>query len=434
MKLTALECRNAKAGTKLIKLSDGDGLYLHITPNGCKSWRLKYRENGKEQLFTIGRFPQYGLSAARDELVDARALVKQGINPTAERKRKKLEKANAASNTYEAVAREWLEKFHGRDTKYDKQVLKRQEEDIFSVIGSMPIADVEPQMLLKAVRRAENRGAIESAHRLLQKCGQIFRYSVACGYSKSDISRDLKGALPPVMTEHHAAITDPDELAGLLKSINSCGGSPVTEIALQLTAMLFLRPGALRHIEWPDLELEDARLDVPEERMKPRRSKKKKNVQVTKENTKKTKTQAKTHIVPLSRQAVALLRELKTITGGGRYIFPSVRTSARPMSENTLSAALCRIGYSGEEVTPHGFRATARTILDEVLGVRVDLIEHQLGHIVKDPNGRAYNRTTFLPHREQMMQLWADYLDSLKNGEKFVLDEERYKLCRKQEY
>jgi len=434
MKLTDLECRNAKAGTKVKKLSDGKALYLFITPNGCKSWRFKFRLNGKEQLFTIGRLQEYGLSAARAEVEDARELVKQGINPTAERNRKKLEKAKVASNTYEVVARQWFEKFHDGNSKYDEQVLKRQEEDIFPVIGDMPIADVEPQMLLKAVRRAENRGAIESARRLLQKCGQIFRYSVACGYSKSDISRDLKGALPPVVTEHHAAITDPDELAGLLRAMDSCGGSPVTEIALQLSAMLFLRPGALRHIEWPDLELEDARLDVPEERMKPRRSKKKKKVQVTKENTKKTKTQAKTHIVPLSRQAVALLRELKAITGGGRYIFPSVRTSARPMSENTLSAALCRIGYSGEDMTPHGFRATARTILDEVLGVRVDLIEHQLGHIVKDPNGRAYNRTTFLPHREQMMQLWADYLDSLKNGEKFVLDEERYKLCRRQEY
>lgn len=434
MKLTDLECRNAKAGTKLKKLSDGKGLYLFITPNECKSWRLKFRRNQKEQLFTIGRYPQYGLSDARVEAEDARALIKQGINPTAERKRKKLEKAKAESTTYELVAREWLEKNHGRDTKYDKQVLKRQEEDIFSVIGDMPIADVEPHILLKAVRRAENRGANESARRLLQKCGQIFRYSVSCGYSKFDVSRDLKGALAPVVTTHHAAITDPDELADLLKVMGSCSGSQATEIALQLASLLFLRPGALRHIEWSDLELENARLDVPEERMKPRRSKKKKNVQGTKKKTKKTKTQPDTHIVPLSRQAVDLLRKLKTITGDGRYIFPSVRTSARPMSENTLSAALCRIGYSGEDMTPHGFRATARTILDEVLGVRVDLIEHQLGHIVKDPNGRAYNRTTFLKHREQMMQLWANYLDSLKNGEDFVLDEERYKLCRKQEY
>jgi integrase len=434
MKLTDLECRNAKPGTKPIKLIDGKGLYLLITANGCKSWRLKYRLNQKEQLFTIGRFPQYGLSAARVEVEDARALVKQGLNPTAERKRKRLEKAKAASNTYEFVAREWLEKFHNRGTKYDVQVVTRQENDIFTEIGSMPIADVKPKNVLEAVEKVAKRGANESARRLLQKCSEIFRYAVLKGYVTFDVCRDLKGALPPVETEHHAAITDPDELAGLLKSMESVSGSLVTKLGLELSALLFLRPGALRHAEWPDFELEDARLDVPEERMKPRRSKKKKKTKMKKAKVKKTKTQTKTHIVPLSRQALAILRELKTLTGGGRYILPSVRTSARPMSENTLSAALYRIGYSGEEMTPHGFRATARTILDEVLGVRVDLIEHQLGHRVKDPNGRAYNRTTFLPHREQMMQLWADYLDSLKNGKKFVIDEERYKLCRKHEY
>ncbi len=289
-------------------------------------------------------------------------------------------------------------------------------------------------MILDAVRRLVNRGAIESAHRLLQKCSEIFRYAVASGYVMNDVCRDLKGALPPVPdTEHHAAITDPGELSGLLVSLDSYSGFLVTELALQLAPLVFLRPGALRKAEWEEFDLANASWHIPVDRMK-KKIRKKKAKTKARNATSVAKKKSTTHIVPLSRQALAIMRRLEAITGGGRYVFPCTRSAARTMSENTLNAALRRLGYSGEDATSHGFRATARTILDEVLGVRVDLIEHQLGHIVKDPNGRAYNRTTFLPHREQMMQLWADYLDALKDGKEFVLDEEFYKLCRKQEY
>lgn len=402
MKLTNLDVLNAKPSQKPQKITDGRGMYLFVTPNGYKSWRFKFRLFGKEKLFIIGSYPDVGLSEARRELNDARDLVKNGIDPNEDRKRKIADAAIAASNTFESVAREWLGKNHARETAYDKQVIRRFEADIFPVIGPMPISDIKPIHVLNALRRLENRGAIESAHRMKQKCGQVFRYAVSCSLAERDVTVDLRDALPPVETEHYAAITDPDELGKLLKVIDGDDCYLVTKLALKLAPHVFLRPGALRKAEWSEFDFDNAQWVVPAKRMKVQRKKK------------KVKKRDESHIVPLSTQAMEILKDLKKISGGGQYVFPSIRTSKKPISENTLNAALRRMGYSTDDMVAHGFRATARTIIEEVLGVRDVFIEKQLGHTVKDANGRAYNRTKFLKQRKAMMQTWSNYLDDLK--------------------
>ena len=272
------------------------------------------------------------------------------------------------------------------------------ERDLFPKLGERPIADIKAPDLLVCLRKIEERGALETAHRALQNCGQVFRYAIATGRAERDLSADLRGALPPVKGSHHAAITEPKAIADLLRAMDSYRGALVTQCALRLAPHVFVRPGELRQAEWSEFDLDKGEWNIPAERMKLREA----------------------HLVPLSTQAIAILREIQGQTGDGRYVFPSARTGERPMSNNAILASLRRMGYAKDEMSGHGFRAMARTILDEVLGVRPDYIEHQLAHAVRDPNGRAYNRTAHLSERRKMMQLWSDYLDKLKAGAEVI--------------
>jgi len=393
MPLTDVAIRRAKAESKTVKLSDERGLYLEISPNGGKWWRLKYRFEGKEKRLSLGVYPDVGLKEARERRDAARKLVADGVDPSENRKAQKAAKADRAVNSFEVVTREWFAKYSSTWVDYHgDRILKRFERDIFPWIGERPIAEITAMELLAVIRRIESRGAVETAHRALSGCGQVFRYAVATGRAPRDPSGDLKGAIPPAQGGHMAATTDPQRLAEILRAMGGYEGTLIVKCALRLAPMVFVRPGELRKALWADIDLEAAEWRYI----------------VT-----KTKTQ---HIVPLCAQALEILRELKPLTGKGCYVFPSARSNARPMSDNAVLAAMRRMGIEKEEMCGHGFRAVARTILDEVLGFRPDFIEHQLAHAVKDPNGRAYNRTAHLPERHKMMQQWADYLDKLKTG------------------
>lgn len=391
MPLTDSAVRNAKPGEHARRLFDERGLYLEVAPAGGKWWRLKYRFAGKEKRLSLGVYPEVRLKAAREHRDKARELLRAGIDPSSHRRVMKATQLENAGNGFEAVAREWYAKMTPTWVpKHADRVLGRLENDVFPWIGSRPVGEITPPEVLQVVRRVENRGAVESAHRVLAICGQVFRYAVATGRATSDPSRDLRGALPPVKPQHLAAVTDPKRVGELLRALDGYEGSLTVRCALKVAPLVFVRPGELRHARWCDIDI-----DAAEWRFV-----------VTKTDT--------PHVVPLSTQAVAILRELQPRTGDGTYVFPSPRTSKRPMSDNAVLAALRRLGIPKEEMTGHGFRAMARTILDEALGVRPDLIEHQLAHAVRDPNGRAYNRTAFLPERREMMQRWADYLHELK--------------------
>jgi integrase len=385
--------KNAKARDKNYKLSDGKGLYLLITKSGGKWWRFKYRFDDKEKLISLGTYPEVSLKEARESRDLKRKQVSQGLDPSAERKNQKALKKDAHANSFERVAREWHAKQEKIWTKrYSSLVLKRLENYIFPFIAEIPIDQLKAADLLEALKVLENKGTIETARRQLQICGQICRYAVARTKASRDITQDLKGALAPVRKKHLASITEPEEVAKLLRAIDDYEGYKVTQLAMQLAPLLFVRPGELRHAEWKEINLAKAEWNIPKEKMKMRQA----------------------HLVPLSKQALGILEEVRKITGSSPYVFPGARGHKRPMSNNTLLAALRRMGYTKDEMTPHGFRAMARTILDEVLNIRPDFIEHQLAHAVKDPNGRAYNRTKFLPQRREMMQKWADYLDKIK--------------------
>lgn len=402
MALSDTACRNAHKSDKAkdgkaFKLFDDKGLFLLVKPTESgwgKWWRFKYRFDGKEKQLSLGTYPEVSLGQAREKRDDARKLVAATIDPGENRKAVKEARADSISNSFEIIAREWgAKKVETWDEKNNRS--KRMlERNIFPWLGVRPIADILPKDILANLRRIEERGTIETAHRTLQICGQVFRYAVATGRAERDITQDLKGALPPAKSEHFAAITEPKEAAELLRAIDGYQGSLPAVCALKLAPLVFVRPGELRAMQWQDLNLDTAEW----------------RYLVTKTNVQ--------HIVPLSRQAIAILQELQPLTGHGRYAFPSERTPSgiRCMSENTINAALKRMGYGKNKMTGHGFRAMARTILDEVLGVRPDFIEHQLAHAVRDPNGRAYNRTAHLPERHKMMQQWADYLDALKSG------------------
>ena len=390
MPLTDVAVRTAKATDKPAKLFDERGLFLLVSPSGGKWWRLKYRFDGKEKLLSLGTYPDTPLKRAREARENARQLVAQGIDPSVQRKATKSAREESAANSFEVVAREWYAS-HGPTLapSYSVKVIRRFERDLFPTLGSMAITDMKPIDLLKALRAIEARGAVETAHRALGECGQAFRYAVATQRVERDITADLRGALQPVQGEHFAAITDPQQVGALLRAINGYTGTATVCAALKLAPLFFVRPGELRRAEWAHIDL-----DAGEWRYFV------------------TKTKAD-HIVPLCRQAVEILRELQLLTGEGRYVFPSARGGAKPLSDNAILAALRRMGIDKDEMSCHGFRAMARTILDEVLNVRVDLIEHQLAHAVRDANGRAYNRTAHLPERRKMMQQWADYLDGL---------------------
>lgn len=399
MPLSDTAIRNAKPTNKAQKLSDGGGLYLLLNPNGSRWWRLKYRHSGKEKLLSLGVYPDTGLKEARERRDDARKLLAAGVDPGVKRKAEKAAGEERAANSFEVVAREWHTKQSVTWVElHASRIMLRLENDVFPWLGNRPIADITAKEFLATVNRIVDRGAVESAHRVLQNCGQVLRYAIATGRTERNPAADLRGALPPVKQTHHAAIIEPDAIGGLLRAMDAYNGSLVTKCALRLAPLVFVRPGELRQAEWAEFDLDGAQWNIPAEKMKMREP----------------------HLVPLAPQAVAILRELYPLTGRGRYVFPSARTPQRPMSNNAVLSALRRMGYATDEMSGHGFRAMARTVLDEVLHFRPDYIEHQLAHAVKDPNGRAYNRTAHLPERRKMMAAWADYLDTLKIGGNIV--------------
>ena len=397
MPLTDTTIKKAKPGAKPVKLYDERGLFLQITPSGGKWWRFRYRFADKEKLLSLGVYPDVSLKDARTRRDEARKLLADGIDPGIHRQAQKSARQERAANSFEVVAREWYAKFSPNWAEHHgDRIIRRFERDIFPWIGGRPIAEVTAPELLAVVQKIENRGAIETAHRALANCGQVFRFAIATSRAERDPTGDLRGALTPVKGEHFAAVTDPKQIAGLLRTLDGYQGTLTVACALKLAPLVFVRPGELRTAEWADIDLDAAEWRYT----------------VTKTDT--------AHIVPLSAQAVSILRELHALTGNGRYVFPGARSYTRPMSDNAILAAMRRMGITKDEMSGHGFRAMARTILDEVLGVRPDLIEHQLAHAVKDPNGRAYNRTAHLPERHKMMQQWADYLDRLKAGAEVV--------------
>lgn len=406
--LSDVQVRNAKPKDKLYKLQDGSGLYLLVTPSGGKLWRFDYRYADKRKTMALGKYPEQTLSEMRQRRDEVRKLVSNGVDPGEVKKAKKAATVAETENAFEVVAREWL---NGRKAEWSEghreTVMGRLNYDVFPVFGARQVGDIEAPELLEMLRRIEARGAVETAHRVRTVCSQIFRFAIATGRAKRDPAADLRGALKSFTSRHHSAITDPQDVAPLLRAIDGYKGTFVVRQALRLAPLVFIRPGELRHAEWTEFDLENADWNIPIERMK----------MLTK---KKIDRKGQKHLIPLSRQAVDVLRELQLYTGKSRYVFPCARSHARPMSENAVNGALRRMGFSKEEICGHGFRAMARTIMDEVLQVRVDLIEHQSAHAVKDPLGRVYNRTSFLPERREMMQKWADYLDGLKSGAKVL--------------
>lgn len=396
MSLNATQVRTIKPSDKTRKYYDEKGLYLEVTPKGGKYWRFKYRIDGKEKRLSLGVWPDVSLADARDARDKERKLVAKGVDPSNVRKAEKASRIENGGNTLEVVAREWFAKNESRWAEaYSSKIIRRLEMYIFPWLGSKPIADITAPDLLPLIRRIEERGALETAHRTLSICGQIFRYAIATGRAERDCSSDLKGALPPAKTFHFSATTEPNKLGQILRALDAYEGTPVVQAALRLAPLLFVRPGELRQARWENIDL-----DAAEWRFT-----------VTKTGTE--------HIVPLSRQAVEILRDLHPITGHRSLVFPNLRNPKgnRAMSDVALTAAMRRMGIRKSEMSIHGFRAVARTLLDEELGFRPDFIEHQLAHAVRDPQGRAYNRTAHLRERKEMMQAWADYLDDLKAGE-----------------
>jgi len=399
MALTDEQIINAQPRTKEYKLFHGSGLYVEIATSGGKWWRLKYQFAGKEKRLSLGVYPQVGIEAATSAANDARALIARGLDPSAERKKQKAIKVQIAANTFEAISREWLEKAGAiwADSHRDR-VTRRLERDIFPVIGKRPITDITVPELLAVLKRIEDREAIDTAHRALGNCGKIFRYAIATSRCGRDITEKLVEALTPATEENFAAVTDPERLGEILRMMDGYVGTLPVKSALRLAPIVFVRPGELRHAKWSEINFKRAEW----------------NFQLSK---RRRNSKPRILLVPLAKQAVSILQELRIFTGQGTYVFPGYSDETRPMSENTVLAALRRLGIDKEEMSGHGFRATARTILAEKLKIPADLIEHQLGHLVKDPNGYAYNRTKFLAERREMMQRWADYLDALKDSE-----------------
>ena len=396
MPLTETAIRASKPKQKPLKLFDGGGLYLLINPQGSRLWRLKYRINGKEKLLAIGVYPDVTLKRAREKRDEARRLVADGIDPTAQRKADKL----AQSETFEKVAAEWLDKQRKRFSQASIEKAEWMFNDLLNpFLGSKPIAEITAPEILAVARKLEARGKHETAHRLRQRCGQVIRYAIATGRASRDPTADLRGALAPIVVTHRAAITEPHRIGELLRAIDGYHGQPSAAAALKLAPLLFARPGELRAATWSEFTLDGEKPEwrIPAERMKMREM----------------------HLVPLPKQAVAILRELHTITGDGTFLFPSLRTSSRPISDNTINAALRRLGYTKEEMTGHGFRAMASTCLNEQ-GWHPDLIELQLAHAERNKVRAAYNRAERLDERRKMMQAWADYLDGLRTGSNVV--------------
>ncbi len=397
-KLNDLAIKKAKPEEKPYKLTDGDGLYLLVEPKGGKYWRMAYRYGGKQKTLAIGVYPEVALAEARVRRHEARKLLRNNVDPSAAKQAKKVAVITEAENSFEVVAREWFGR-HSPNWKesHAGKIIARLENDIFPWVGSQPIAEISGPTLLVAIRRIESRGALETAHRALANCGQVFRYAVATGRAQRDPTGDLRGALPPVRKDKHfAAITDPKKVGELMRDIDGYQGSFIVKSAFKLSPFLFVRPGELRKMEWVELNLELAEWIIPAGKMKA----------------------GVTHIVPLARQAVEILREMQPLTGRGKYVFHGERDHDRPMSDNAIRSALRRLGWSNEEMTPHGFRAMASTILDN-MGYKQEWLERQLAHEEQNKIKAAYKRDVwrmYLPERKAMMQAWADYLDKLKSG------------------
>ena len=382
--------RSAKSREKAFKLSDERGLFLLVMPTGSRLWRLKYRVNGREKLISLGAYPDVTLKRAREKRDAARRLIADGIDPSVQRKAERA----ALAQSFEGVAKEWLELQTKSLAPETISILTaRLDSGLYPYIGSRPISAITAQEVLSALRRIESRGRHEAAHRVRALAGRVFRYAVATGRAQHDVAADLIGALAPVKSKNFASVIDPVRVGELMRAIHGYSGHPVTALALKLAPLVFVRPGELRAAEWTEFDLVNAEWRIPGERMK----------------------MGDPHLVPLSRQALAILRELQPLARGGKYLFPSLRTRDRPMSDNTINAALRRMGYTSEEQTGHGFRSMASTLLNEQ-GFPPDVIELQLAHTERNKVRAAYNKAQRLPERRKMMQAWADYLDGLRAG------------------
>ncbi|MDA8628286.1 integrase arm-type DNA-binding domain-containing protein [Pseudomonadales bacterium] len=393
MPLTNTKILNAKPLAKSYKLFDERGLYLEVAPAGGKWWRFKYRYRSKEKRISLGTYPDISLVRARERRDEARTQVAEGLDPSEVKKAQKHQGIESSENSFEIIALEWhLNRAQGWSQIHAENVMGRLKRDVFPWLGKRPVAEITPTELLSVLRRIEERGANETAHRVKGNCGEVFRYAIATGRADRNIAADLTGALVPAQKKHLASVTKPEKVGELLRAIEGYSGTLTVRSALKLAPLVFVRPGELRTALWADIDLANAEW----------------RFLVT-----KTKTEL---IVPLATQAVAILTELAALTGNRAYVFPSARSPRRPMSNNAVLSALRRMEIGKEEMSGHGFRAMARTILDEILGYRPDIIEHQLAHQVRDPLGRAYNRTSHLAERTEMMQAWADYLDKIKTG------------------
>ena len=392
-KLTATAVTQARPKPKPYSLSDGGGMYLLVNAT-AKYWRYDYRFAGKRKTLALGVYPATSLKQAREKHQRARENLANGIDPSAHKKATSAATHAALANSFELLAIEWSKTRSKKSESTEKRQNALLEKDLLPHIGNRPIADIKAPELLKTLRKIESRGAIETAHRAKRLAGQIFRYAVATGRAERDPSVDLKDALTQPTKTHFKSITEPAEVGPLMAAISNYHATPVVMAALRLSPLLFCRPGELRHLEWSEVNFAETRIELPAAKMKIKEP----------------------HIIPLASQAVEILKELQPITGRGKYVFPSARGASRPLSENGVRTALRTLGYTNDQISPHGFRAMARTILDEILNFPVDWIEHQLAHAVKDANGRAYNRTKYLPQRQKMMQTWADYLEALVDG------------------
>lgn len=398
MALADVAVRTAKPGPREYKLADAGGLYVLVTPTGGKLWRLKFRIDGKERKLAIGRYPDIGLAEARKRRDAAREQVALGSDPAREKQRSKIKAQLAVENTFAGIGAEYCakRKRDGQNPWAPSTAIRCEYllSRLNASIGRLPIAEIEPADVLAAVRKIESKGKLESARRTLQLASAVFRYAVATARLASDPTRDLKGALTSPTVTHYGALIEPNRVGELLRSIDEYDGSGITKIALQIAALVFVRPGELRHADWSEFDLDGGIWTIPAGKMKMR----------------------KPHVVPLASQTIALLRQIQEATGPNGYVFPSIRSRARPMSENTLNAALRRLGYTSEEMTAHGFRATASTLLNESGKWNPDAIERALAHGESDKVRAAYHRGAHWNERVEMAQWWADYLDTLRTG------------------
>lgn len=418
--LTDAAIRKAVPGDKPRKLSDGGGLYLELQPSGARWWRLKYRIHGKEKRLSLGVYPAVTLAQARVKRDEARALVAAGTDPSEARKDAKeqhqqLQQVQALvaageplPGSFEAVGREWLQQVHEPAVSPGCAVRSRRmlEQDVFPWIGARPASSVTPPVVLDVLRKVQARGALDTAHRVKQIIGMVMRYGIACGHAERDPTPDLRGALQTPITRHFAAILDPQRIGELLRAVAGYEGHPGTRAALQLAALTFQRPGNVRAMQWAHLDLDAAEWRIPAAEMK---------------RSKQEKATGAPHVVPLARQAVEILRALRPLTGSGAYCFPGQRTRSRPISDVTMNAAMRRMGFSTDEMTAHGFRALARTVIrEQIPGIDPEWIEAQLAHRKAGPLGSAYDRAQYLEQRRKMMQTWADYLDQLRSGAQVI--------------